>query len=299
MRKEPFYRMPIYFLTILLLLMTGGFLKVAEATEQGVPIGEMISRGEVRFEARENQWRSVESSYFPVFQGIKIKTDKGAAVIALGSDTQIDLAENSLVFIEQNNRFNLSQGRVDFRFSPSSETSIRVRGLSVASPRSLHVSKGPAAISGNRQEAVGSIMIHPNGAVTVKSHQGSVSVIGQDRTVLATLSSKDMVTIPSAVSSGSQKMAQAGDPPNEDNEGKKDGGGTSGFVAGTAAGVAAGAAAGGLFAGTEAILISLGTAAGGGLGLAASSQSGGGQSLPGCGGCVCQAGVRYGVYPCP
>jgi hypothetical protein len=295
MRKEPFYRMPIYFLTISLLLMTGGFSKVTEATGQGIPIGEMMSRGEVRFEARENQWRSVESSYFPVFQGIKIKTDKGAAVIALGSDTQIDLAENSLVFIEQNNRFNLSQGRVDFRFSPSSETSIRVRSLWVTSPRSLHASKGPAGVPGNRQEAIGSIMIHPNGAVTVKSHQGTVSVIGQDRSVLTTLSSKDMVTIPSAVSSGSQKLAQAGDPPKEDNEEKKEGGGTSEF----AKGAAAGAAAGGVLAGTEVLLLGLGTAAGagGGIGLAASG-GGNNERLPGCG-CVCLAGARNGVYPCP
>ncbi len=297
--KTGLFRKPMFcFLCISLLFLTGDLSgMVAQASEKSGPIGEMISRGEVRFEARENQWKSVEPSYFPVFQGIKIKTDKGAAAISLGSNTQIDLAEESLVFIEQSNRLTLGQGRVDFRFPSASETSIRVKGLWITSPQPLQASRGPAAGNvGNRPDAIGSIMIHPNGAVTVKSHQGGLSVVGQDRTVLTTLASKGMVTIPSAVASGSQKLAQAGDsPPPQD--GDKGGKGALEFAAGAAVGAAAGAAAGGILAGTEVLLIGVGTAAGGALGgVAVYGGTNPRDQIPQC--CVC-FGARNATYPCP
>ena len=285
-------------LCISLSFLIGGFSgTLARASEKGIPIGEMISRGEVRFEARENQWKSVEPSYFPVFQGIKIKTDKGAASIALGGNTQIDLAEESLVYIEQSNKLTLAQGRADFRFSPASETSIGVRGLRIISPRPLQASRGPAAGNlGNGQDAIGSIMIHPNGAVTVKSHQGGLSVVGQDRTVLTTLSSKGMVTIPSAVASGSQRLAQAGDPPPQDSS-KKEGEAAVELAAGAGAGAAAGAAAGAVLGGSEALLIGVGAVAGGALGgVAVYNGTTPRDQIPQC--CVC-FGARNGTYPCP
>ena len=212
MKRRKACKVFVCFLCVSFLLLTSGFSKMtAEAKEKEVPIGEMVSKGDVRFEARENQWKNVEPSYFPIFHGIKIRTEKGVAIVSLANNSQVELGPDSIVFFEQSNRLNLSQGNLDFRISPASETSIRVRSLSITLPRPLTASKGPSAASGNRQEAIGSINIHPNGAVTVRSVQGSFSILGQDRTVLATLSSKDMVTIPSATSSGTQKLAQAGD----------------------------------------------------------------------------------------
>ena len=239
MRKRVFCRIFIHFLCLSLLFLVSGFSgRGAEARDRDIPIGEMVSKGDVRFEARENQWKNVEPSYFPIFQGIKIRTEKGVAVVSLANSSQVELGPDSIIFFEQSNRLNLSQGNLDFRISPASETNIRVRNLSITLPRPLTASKGPSAASGNRQEAIGSISIHPNGAVTVRSVQGSFSILGQDRTVLATLSSRDMVTIPSATSSGTQKLAQAGDTREE----KKDP--PLALAGGAGAGAAGGAAAG-------------------------------------------------------
>jgi hypothetical protein len=256
----------LYVLCVSLLFMISGFLKTAaEAKEKEIPIGEMVSRGEVRFEARENQWRNVDSSYFPIFQGIRIKTDKGAAIISLGNNTQIELGPDSLVFFEQNNRLNLSQGRIDFRIPPGSEMNVRVKELSVTLPRSLQASRGPSGISENREETLGSIMIHPNGAITVKSLRGPLSILGEDRTVLASLSSKDTMTIPSKISSGvslkpqPQQLAQAGD--------SKGDGKTGEAILGAGAGTTAGLGAGALLGLTDAFWLAAGIAAGGAVGI--------------------------------
>ncbi len=242
MKRGKACRLFIYFLSVSFLLLTGGFSGMtAGAREKDVPIGEMVSKGNVRFEARENQWKEVEPSYFPIFQGIKIRTENGVAVISFPNNSQVDMAPNSTVFFEENNRLSLSQGSLDFRLSSASQTTIRVKGLSITLPKPLTASKGASAPSGDKREAIGSITVHPNGAVTVKSVQGSVSIIGQDRTVLATLSPKDMVTIPSATSTGPLKLVQAGD----DKDDKKDpAGGAAAGGAGAAGGAAAGAAAG-------------------------------------------------------
>jgi hypothetical protein len=260
----------ICFLSLSFLFLTSGFSGMnAEAKEKDIPIGEMVSKGNVRFEARENQWKNVEPSYFPIFQGIKIRTENGVAVVSFPNNSQVDLGPNSTVFFEQNNRLNLSQGSLDFRLSSASQTAIRVRSLSITLPRPLTASKGISGPfpSGDKQETIGSITVHPNGAVTVKSFRGSVSIIGQDRTVLATLSSKDMVTIPSGTSAGLLKLAQAGD----DNDDKKDpaGGGASGGAAGGgAAGAGAGAAAGASYTAlTTTAAAGLGLLLGGGGGL--------------------------------
>ena len=255
-------------LCVSLLFLVNGFSRMAaEAKEKVIPIGEMVSRGEVRFEASENQWREVDSSYFPIFQGIKIKTEKGAAIVALGNNTQLELGPDSIVFFEQNNRLNLSQGRIDFRIPPGSEMSIRVKGLSVTLPRPLQASKGPSGIPENRKETLGSMLIHPNGAVTVKSLQGSLTILGQDRTVLATLSSKDAMTIPSVISSTPsapqkpQRLAQAGDSKDD----RKDGG----TILGAGAGTAGGAAAGAFLGLSNAFWLATGIVAGGSVGILA------------------------------
>ena len=259
----------ICFLFVSFLFLTSGFSGMsAEAKEKDVPIGEMVSKGNVRFEARENQWKDVEPSYFPIFQGIKIRTENGVAVVSFPNNSQIDLGPNSTVFFEQNNRLNLSQGSLDFRLSPVSQTTIRVRSLSIALPRPLTASKGISSPSpsGDKQEAIGSITVHPNGAVTVKSVRGSVSIIGQDRTVLATLSAKDMVTIPSSTSAGPLKLAQAGD--DKDDKKNPPGGAPGGAAGGAAAGAAAGAVAGaGFIPLTTTAATGVGVLLGGGAGL--------------------------------
>lgn len=71
---------------------------------------------------------------------------------------------------------------------------------------------------------MGSISIHSNGSVTVKSIQGKLSILNQDRVILAALSSKESLTIPNTTVKGPSRVmvAQAGPPGG--------GGGAGGFL---------------------------------------------------------------------
>jgi len=53
----------VYFLCVSFLLLANGFhTMIAEAKEMGRPLGEMVSRGEVKLESRKSVWKSVELS---------------------------------------------------------------------------------------------------------------------------------------------------------------------------------------------------------------------------------------------
>ncbi len=85
-------------------------MTVAEAKERNIPIGEMVSKGEVRFEARENSWKNVEPFHFPVFRGVKIKTEKGLSVIALENMSQIEMGQQSMISFNQDDQLSLFHG---------------------------------------------------------------------------------------------------------------------------------------------------------------------------------------------
>jgi hypothetical protein len=107
----------------------------------------------------------------------------------------------------------LAQGAVDFRLPPTAELSFKVGDLTVIKSTPLQASKNPSALSPTSEATIGSISVHSNGAVTVKSLRGSLSVVDQERVVLAALSSKDTVTIPSVTGKSRSKVmvAQAGE----------------------------------------------------------------------------------------
>jgi hypothetical protein len=198
MKKKIGFRVWTYFVCVSFLLMMNGFPKIlAEAKEGSIPIGEMISKGGVKFEARENVWKEVESSHFPIFQGQRIKTEKGAAIITHSNNSQIEVGSNSLFSFDQNDRFVLSQGNIEFRLPSSSEMDFRIGNLSILRSRSLQATKNSSVTSAKDEEAMGSISIHPNGSATIKSIQGKLSVLDQDHVVLASLSSEESITIPS------------------------------------------------------------------------------------------------------
>jgi hypothetical protein len=92
--------------------------------------------------------------------------------------------------------------------------SFRVANLSIGKFLPLQATKSPL-VSPRSEETVGSIALHPNGAVTVKSIRGPVSIQNQDRVVLAALSPKESVTIPFVTASGEQRqmVAQVGEYP--------------------------------------------------------------------------------------
>ena len=220
MRKGKAYRSFAYSLCVTLLLLMNGFPRmIAEAKERSLPIGEMVSRGDVKFEARENLWKNVESSQFPIFQGVKIKTEKGVAVITLASNSQIEVGQDSFFFFDPTNRLNLFQGRIDFRIPAASETDLKIRNLTIIKSRTMQAGKAPAGAAPKSEEIIGAVSIHPNGSVTLKSFQGSFSVLGKDRAFLAALSSQETVTIPSVTASGDGKWMVA--QPLQDDDSKK------------------------------------------------------------------------------
>ena len=215
MKKSILSKFFIYLLCFSFLLLTSGFpRRAAEATESGLPIGEMISSGEVKFEARENVWKKVEPLHFPVFQGVKIKTEKGLALIVLSNGSQIEAGQNSLFSFQHDDQFHLLKGDVSFRIPSGAEMSFRVANLSIGKFFPMQATKSPL-VSPKSEVTVGSIALHPNGAVTVKSIRGPVSIQNQDRVVLAALSPKESVTIPFVTTSGEQRqmVAQVGEYP--------------------------------------------------------------------------------------
>ena len=198
MKKGLCQKTLIYFISVSFLLMMNGFPgAIAQAKEIGFPIGEMVSKGEVKFEAREKVWRDVDPSHFPILQGVKIKTEKGTSILALTNNCQIEVGQNSLLSFDQNERLHLIQGSIDFRIPTTTEIEFKIGSLLVTKYHPLHASKNPIAVLPKNEETIGSISIHSNGAVTLKSIQGSLSILSEERVVLASLSSKETVTIPS------------------------------------------------------------------------------------------------------
>ena len=203
----------VYFLCFSFLLLTNGFPTLpATAAERSFPIGEMVSKGEVTFEARENVWKNVEPMHFSVFQGVKIRTGKGTAGLVLTDDSQIQTGQGCLFSFDQKDRLNLIQGGINFRVAPQGELNFKIGTLLVTRTRPLHASKGPVVAPKN-EETIGSIIINANGSATVRSIRGQLDVIDQNRAVLASLTSKDTVIIPSLTVKGKPKtmVAQVGD----------------------------------------------------------------------------------------
>jgi len=186
---------------------------VTQAKDAKFPIGEMISKGGVRFEAREKVWKNIDSSHFPVFEKGKIKTEQGTGMVTLGNNCHVEIAQNSVISFEQVDRVHLTQGKVSFRIPSSKEMTIKVGSLAVTKPRVQQASKGTAIIPARNEDTVGSITLHSNGSVTIKNLQGSLSILDQDRVVVAALSSKESITIPATMASGKsyKMMAQVGE----------------------------------------------------------------------------------------
>ena len=211
MKNNSIYKSFVYFLCFSFLLLVSGFPRaVAEAKGKGFPIGEMISSGEVKFQARENVWKRVEPSHFPIFQGVRIKTEKGHALIVLTNEGQVEVGPNSLFSFQPNKQFHLFQGRVSFRIPSSANLVFRVGNLSIMRPLPMESASG-RVVTPRSPETVGSVSLHPNGAVTVKSLRGPLSIQNQESGVLAALSASESVTIPSTTAFGNQgqMVAQA------------------------------------------------------------------------------------------
>lgn len=187
------------FVCVSFLLFMGGVASLhAEGKRGALPVGEMISRGIVKFQVGENLWKRVEASSFPIFQGMTIKTEKGAAVVSLTDQNQIEIGPDSVLYFEEKDQIRLSQGRVDFRISPSRGLRLCAGNFILVGTSALHAGRGLASLS-KADEAAGSLSIHPNSAVTIQGIQGHLTLLNQERTVLATVAPKESLTLPAAI----------------------------------------------------------------------------------------------------
>lgn len=220
-RNRSIHETLICFLCFSFLLSVSGLpCLIAEAREIVFPIGEIVSRGNVKYEAREKLFKNIGSSHFPILQKGKIKTEKGTGIITMANNCQIELDQNSTLSFEYVDQIHLSQGRINFRIPPNTNVAFKVGTLTVTKCRFLQASKTAAMVSPNNQEMIGSISLHPNGSVTVRSLKNSISIMNEDHAVIAALSSKESITIPSIVVSGKSRtmVAQAGEVKEEERE---------------------------------------------------------------------------------
>jgi len=201
MRKQGFlFKAFSCFLGIAFSLFMGRFsTTLAEGKGKNIPIGEMVSRGEVKFEAREKIWKDTEPSYFPVLPGVKIKTGKGSATISLGAHHQVEIGQNSIICFEQKDQLRLYRGRVDFRISGPKDLSLRAGNLIVIGTLPLQAAQSPAMTTPRTAEVKGSLLLLANGSLSIKGDQGQLSVLNRDRKVLAVLSPKESLTIPATI----------------------------------------------------------------------------------------------------
>jgi hypothetical protein len=201
MRKRGFlFKAFRCFLCVALFVLMGRFsTTLAGGMERNIPIGEMVSRGEVKFEAREKIWKDVELSYFPVLPGVKIKTEKGTATISLADHNQVEMGQKSIICFEQKDQLRIYRGRVDFRISLLKDLSLRVGNLIVIRTPPLQAAQGPAVIPPKGEEAIGFLLLQANGSLSIKSTQGQLTVLDQERKVLAVLAPQDSLTIPSTI----------------------------------------------------------------------------------------------------
>ena len=215
MNKNVTCRTLICFLCFCFVLVASTVLVLAAGggKENNTPIGEMISNGDVSFEAKGKRWARPESIHYPVFKGMKVKTGKGTAVITLTSNSQIEVAQNSELSLTQEDQISISQGTVNFRIPLTAQTKVIIGDLSVMRSLHLQASKSDAPIFQKMEETIGTVYIRPNGSLVIKSERGSISVVDKNRNVLASLPSHDSVTFPSAKVFGQGKVmvAQAGD----------------------------------------------------------------------------------------
>lgn len=184
-----------WYLCLHQVLIWGGFLpRSGWAKDKNPPIGEIIIRGEVQFEAKEKIWKNIDFSYFPLFPGMKIKTKNGFANIFLKSQSHLELSKETLVLIENVDKLHLLQGKIEFRIPGPADLNLQVGKITVLKTPFRQVAKGFNSFRGG--EALGTIIVHPQGSVTIKNLQGNISILDQNQQVLAALSPKDSLTIP-------------------------------------------------------------------------------------------------------
>lgn len=208
MKKGVIFKVFVYFLSVSFLLLMNEFPRMIAEASQNIPVAQMVSRGGVKFEVKSNLWEKVETP-FPLFEGMKIRTEKGEASLALGERTRIEIGSDSLFHFGQREEFHLHQGRINFTIQPDLPFRFKVGSLWIAKSYPLQSAKGsPVALTKDRAFS-GSVSMHSKGSVTVKSVQGLISVTNEEGALLASLSAGESITLPSVVASSKSPVMLA------------------------------------------------------------------------------------------
>lgn len=186
------------------LSLVSGFSALA-AEIRVLPIGEMVSRGEVKLITPNGQGK-VSSSTVPIFPGSTIKTEKGMATIRLSNNSQIGIHENSTFSFDQHDRLTLSKGMIEF-YLHSFEVKIQAGKLSLSKSRIQQAQSGSGSLSKD-EPAFGTISLEPNGTIAIKDFEGKISVLNSNNIVVAALGPRESVTV-SNISEGKLQVAQA------------------------------------------------------------------------------------------
>jgi len=197
-------------------LMGSGVRELRAAVkEKNLPIGEMVWRGDVTIEVRENRWIRVEGMPFPIFKGLKIKTGNGTAAISLSNNCQIELTPNSLVSFPRLDQVTFVKGEINFRIPTTGRTQLSVGSLAVVRSPALQASKSSAPVYQKMEESIGTASLSPGGSLTVNTERGKLFILDQDHNVVASISSRESVRIPPTQVLGKERVmvAQAGGPP--------------------------------------------------------------------------------------
>jgi hypothetical protein len=208
MKKGLIFKMFVYFLAVSCLLLMNEFTRMIAEANQTIPVGRMVSHGGVKFQVKENSWEKVETP-FPVFEGMKIRTEEGEAVLALAQKTRIEVGSDSVFYFDQRDQFNLLQGKVSFRVQPDVPLRFKAGNLSISKSYPLQTAKGSFIALTKDMEFAGSILMHSKGSVTVKSIQGSLSVTDSNGALVASLSTGESITLPSVVASSKSPTLMA------------------------------------------------------------------------------------------
>jgi hypothetical protein len=199
MRNRFTFQVFTLFLCVSFLLQTGGVPAILAAEKgKNFPIGEMVSRGEVQFEAGEKIWQKVEPSYFPIFEGSKIKTEKGSAIISLKNDIQIEMGTNTVLFFDRKDQIQVFRGNLNFRINSPEEISIRVGKITVVNSPSRAASTA-MVVSKKDSADIGAIRFSSNDSVTIRSIQGQFRVLNPQGVTLASLSPKESLSLPPGI----------------------------------------------------------------------------------------------------
>jgi len=169
-----------------------------------LPIGTVISQGNIKMEVKDKVWRTLDSSFSPILKGKKIRIENGSARISLSNNGLIEVSPNSLLLFEHEGQLNLLEGGIHFKIPAAAQMNFKIGGLSVRKSDRLTSQKGLTTALIREEGSEGFLFLHPDGSLRVRSVQGSLSISDHENRLLTTLPPNEPITITPKILSGKE-----------------------------------------------------------------------------------------------